>query len=165
MFCPMIISARDIPHEGEDFDFQEDGLSVKGFIYPLKNGFDISGEVEAEIDTECSFCTSPMKVPVKEKFHEMMMIEGKIARQLKEVDVDPNDLEIHYVNGNEIDLRPIVDELVGLNMPIQPKCTQEVNANGQPLCVEGSPYQKYLQQNVESPLKSPFEVLKNLKKN
>ena len=161
----MIISVRDIPHEGQNFEFQEDGIVVKGFIYPLKGGFDINGEVDAKIDTECSFCTEPMSIPFKEKFHEMMMLEGKIARQLKEVEVDPNDLEIHYVNGNEIDLRPIVDELIGVNVPIQPKCTTEVTKDGHPKCVEGSVYQKYLQEQGQMGLKNPFEVLKTLKKN
>jgi uncharacterized metal-binding protein YceD (DUF177 family) len=161
----MIISIRDIPHEGQAFDFNEDGIHVNGFIYPLKGGFDVNGEIDAQIGTECSFCAKNMTVPVKEKFHEMMMLEGKIARQLKEVEIDPHDLEIHYVNGNEIDLRPIVDEIVGVNMPIQPKCTTETTRDGHPACIEGSPYQKYLQENPESPLKNPFDVLKTLKKN
>lgn len=161
----MIISIRDIPNEGQNFDFDEDGISVKGYVYPLKNGFDISGEIDTKIETECSFCTKEMSIPIKEKFHEMMMLEGKIARQLKEVDVDPNDLEIHYVNGNEIDLRPIVDELIGVNMPIQPKCTTETTKDGHPACIEGSAYQEYLQKNPESPLKNSFDLLKTLKKN
>lgn len=161
----MIISIRDIPHEGQNFDFSEDGIHVKGFVYPLKGGFDVNGEIDAKIETECSFCTKEMTIPIKEKFHEMMMLEGKIARQLKEVEVDPNDLEIHYVNGNEIDLRPIVDELIGVNVPIQPKCTTELTEDGHPACIEGSPYQKYLRENPENPLKNPFDVLKTLKKN
>lgn len=165
MFCSMIISTLNIPHEGQSFEFNEDGIFVKGFIYPLKGGFDVSGEFEAKIDTECSFCAKDMSIPVKEKFHEMMMLEGKIARQLQEVDVDPNDLEIHYVNGNEINLRPFIDEMIAVNMPIQPKCTTEVTKDGRPACIEGSSYEKYLQENHESPLKSPFDVLKTLKKN
>jgi len=161
----MIINIMNIPHEGQNFEFDEDGIKVKGFIYPLKNGFDVSGEIVASLKTECSYCSEDMQIPVKEKFHELMMLEGKIARQLKEVEVDPNDLEINYIEGNEIDLRPLVDEMVGVNMPIQPKCTEEVTKNGQPKCIEGTPYEKYLQQNTDLHIKNPFDVLKNLKKN
>lgn len=161
----MIINIRDIPHEGQNFEFNENGTHVKGFIYPLKNGFDITGEIVANLETECSFCADPMQIPVKEKFHEMVMLQGKIAKQLKEVEVDPNDLEIHYVDGNEIDLGPLVQEMIDVNMPIQPKCTEEVTKDGRPKCMEGSAYEKYLQNNPENPVKSPFDILKTLKKN
>lgn len=161
----MIISIINIPHEGQNFEFNEDGILVKGFIYPLKNGFDINGEIEASIKTECSFCAEDMQIPVKEKFHELMMLGGKITRQLQEEEVDPNDLEINYIQGNEIDLRPLVDEMIAVNMPIQPKCTEEVSKDGKPKCIEGSPYEKYLQENSSFNLKNPFDVLKTFKKN
>ncbi len=161
----MIIPISGIPHEGQHFQFDEDNIQVKGFIYPLKNGFDINGEIVAELKTECSFCTKDMSIPVREKFHEMMMLGGKISRQVKEVEIDPHEAEIHYVTGNEVDIRPIVDELIEVNMPIQPCCTSEVTAEGKPVCIKGSHYEKYLQNNPETPLKNPFEVLKNLKKN
>lgn len=114
----MIIPIRDIPNEGQNFEFNENGIHVKGFIYPLKGGFDISGEFDAYLETECSFCAEPMKIPVHEKFHELMMLKGKIARQLKEVEIDHNDLEINYFDGNEIDLGPIIHEMIDVNMPI-----------------------------------------------
>lgn len=162
----MIINIMNIPHEGQNFEFNEDGIQVKGFIYPLKDGFDVSGEIHASVKTECSYCTEDMQIPVKEKFHELMMMsDTKIARQLEDIEVDPNDLEINYIEGNEIDLRPLVDEMVGLNLPIQPKCTQETTKDGQPKCIEGTPYEKYLQENSGFSLKNPFDVLKNLKKN
>lgn len=161
----MIINIVNIPHEGQNFEFTEDNIHVKGFIYPLKGGFDVSGDIKAELETECSFCADSMQIPVQEKFHEMMMFEGKTARQLKEEEINHNDLEINYLEGNEINLRPLVDELIGLNMPIQPKCTEELTQSGQPKCIEGSPYEKYLQQNADLKLKNPFDVLKTLKKN
>ena len=161
----MILSIRDIPHEGQNFEFNEDGIYVKGFVYPLKGGFDISGEFDAHLETECSFCAEPMKIPVHEKFHELMMLQGKIARQLKEVEINHNDLEIHYVDGNEIDLGPIIHEMIDVNMPIQPNSTEEVTKDGRPKCIEGTAYEKYMAENAESPIKSPFDVLKNLKKN
>lgn len=161
----MIINIRDIPHEGQNFEFHENGTHVKGFIYPLKGGFDVNGEIDGFLETECSFCAEPMKIPVKEKFHELMMLQGKMARQLKEIEVDPNDLEIHYVEGNEINLAPLVQEMIDVNMPIQPKCTEEVTKDGRPKCTEGSAYEKYLQNAPETAPKSPFDILKTLKKN
>lgn len=161
----MIIPIRDIPTEGHNFEWTEGDIKVTGFIYPIKNGFDINGEITAKVPMDCSFCANTIKIPVKEKFHEMVMLEGKIAKQLQETTDTAADLEIHYVQGHEINLKPIIDEVIGVNMPIQPKCVQKGAPAGFPECVADWDYQKYFEDTKEMPVKNPFEVLKNLKKN
>jgi uncharacterized metal-binding protein YceD (DUF177 family) len=162
----MTLLIRDIPQDGQNFEWTEGKIKVKGFIYPIQGGFDLVGEISAHVSMDCSFCANTLEIPIQEKFHEVVVLGGgKIQGSQKEVELHQDELEVYYVDGPEIDLKPIVQQVVDVSLPLQPKCVQKGAPKGYPECIADWDYEKYTHQNDEKLRSNPFEVLKKLKKN
>jgi uncharacterized metal-binding protein YceD (DUF177 family) len=162
----MTLLIRDIPQDGQNFEWTEGKVKVKGFIYPIQGGFDLTGEISASVPMDCAYCTNSIEIPVKEKFHEVVVLGGgKLQGSSKEIELHKDELEVYYVNGSEIDLKPIVDQVVDVALPLQPKCVEKGAPADYPKCIADWDYQKFT--NTEAPIlrANPFEVLKKLKKN
>ncbi len=173
----ILITLREIPNEGlqrswsteelkktfKDLIGDQD-LTVKVYVYPINDGFDVSGEITAHIPMDCSFCANMLPIPVSEKFHEVMLMTNKHKpKDSKEDVVAPDELELSYINGNEMDLTTLVRDTISLALPIQPKCLKKGAPTGYPECKADWDYEKYFEKHEAQPLANPFETLKNLK--
>lgn len=171
----MFIPTHEIKNDVYSFSFSEQDkkvhkalsdilgdntITITGNIYPIKGGYDINGEIHAQVPTQCSFCAKDMTIPVNEKFHQVMLISSKNARNPA-----ANDFELSYISGTEIDLSEVVREILNVSVPIQPQCSEERGSEGRPVCIPESDYKKYFVNNSSKEDANPFSILKNLRKN
>jgi len=162
----MVLLIRDIPKDGQNFEWNENKTHVKGFIYPIQGGFDLSGHISSKVPMDCSFCTNLIDIPVEENFHEIIFLGApKTGTTKEEEEVQKDDLEVFYVDGPELHLLPIIQQVIDVSLPIQPKCVQKGAPKGYPECIADWDYEKFSHNGEEKLHNNPFEVLKNLKKN
>jgi uncharacterized protein len=177
----MIIKLNEINDDGEDFDFSSadeelaEGLSdvLKGKpftaqlrIVPAGDAFDVQGNFSVKVPEMCSLCAQDIDVPVKERFHEILLVGMKNKTDIKgsSEDFEDPDLNATHIKNFEFNVADFLREQILLAMPIQPKCSETC----QGLCVicgEDRNQKDCGHNPLEIPKKSAFSVLKDLKLN
>ncbi len=169
----MKLGIREIPSEGlrvnwtkEDLKFNDlQSLNVEAFILPIQGGFDVTGTIQAQVPMDCSFCANSLPIPVKEKFHEVLLLSTPKKKVLDDNDeevLEASGVDEFYIEGNEIDLTSLIRDTIETALPIQPKCVEKGAPKDYPTCKADWDYQSYLDQNSK-PLTNPFDALKSIK--
>lgn len=136
------INVVTIPEEGLNIDFSGD---TKWFqeSFPESNelGFTlqkvevtfnitrasstvfIKGGLSATLNLACSRCLEDVMLPVSGDFAYTM--EPKKPENREEVELEAEELEISYYEGDFIDLAPIIYEQVILQIPLKPLCSED----------------------------------------
>lgn len=98
-------------HLGEGLVAVQEGspLHIDLKLESLHEGVLASGSVTGQADGECSRCLAPVSLPVEVEFAELF---GYPADQ-------PFD---HQLDGDLLDLEPVVRDAVVLALPFQPEC-------------------------------------------
>ncbi len=98
-------------HFGEGLVAVQEGsrlhLDVK--LESLHEGILASGSVEGRADGECARCLAPVSLPVQVEFAELFGYPAD----------EPFD---HQLDGDLLDLEPVVRDAVVLALPFQPEC-------------------------------------------
>ncbi len=120
----------------------------------------LEGACAVEMQLTCVRCLDDFKWPLQNRFRYLLWPQLK-ASVSKEKELQQDDLEVFYFEGEYIDLRPLVREQIYLNLPQYPHCKEDClgmcsrcgeNLNTTPCaCPQDSRRQ------------SPFSVLQNLK--
>ncbi|MCU1473462.1 MAG: hypothetical protein JWQ92_1530 [Amnibacterium sp.] len=83
------------------------GIDVK--LESLHEGVLASGTVRTRADGECARCLAPVSLPVEVEFAELFAYPSE----------EPFD---HSLQGDTLDLEPVVRDAVVLALPFQPEC-------------------------------------------
>ena len=84
-------------------------LAVEVRLESLHDGILASGGVEGRADGECARCLAPVSLPVQVEFAELFGYPAD----------EPFD---HQLDGDLLDLEPVVRDAVVLALPFQPEC-------------------------------------------
>lgn len=177
----MIIHLKEIPSEGKSFDFSrrsgelndvlgdligEQDYKVHLDVTPVGNSFDVRGNIDATYSELCSFCASNFNLPVREKFHELVLLEDQNHIKGFDETWTPNEeIGVTAVDDTaEFNVSDLIREVLALAEPIQPACRPDCKG----LChVCGQDLNEATcgcagSQNLAD---SPFSILKKLKLN
>ena len=86
----------------------------------------VSGEVEAPLVGQCARCLEPIEDRIELDVQELFAYSGSTTEATSEED------EVRRVEGEHIDLEPMVRDLVVLSLPLAPTCTEDCAG----LCVD-----------------------------
>jgi len=97
---------------GSTFVPEDEQVRVELDLESVSNGVMVAGTILAPWEGECRRCLEPVRGTVEVKVQELFTDEG-----------DPD--EIYPIDGDELDLRPMVRDAVVLNLPLAPLCRPE----------------------------------------
>ena len=97
---------------GSTFVPEDEPIVVDLDLESVSNGVMAAGTIRAPWEGECRRCLDPVRGEVELAVQELFSTEG-----------DPD--EVYRLDGDEIDLRPMVRDAVVLNLPQAPLCRDE----------------------------------------
>lgn len=102
-----------------------DPVRVALRIQPAGGLFEVSGRILTRVEVPCSRCLKPTLVPLDASFdlayvRELPEIEGEEDEDGREISAE--EMGLVLLQGDEIDLREVVQEQVVLAMPFHPLC-------------------------------------------
>ncbi|SDL51235.1 uncharacterized protein SAMN05660642_00091 [Geodermatophilus siccatus] len=92
----------------------------------VMEGVLVSGEVDVPVAGSCARCLEPIEDTLELDVQELFAYEGSTTEATSEED------EVRRVEGEHIDLEPMVRDLVVLSLPLAPTCTEDCAG----LCVD-----------------------------
>jgi uncharacterized protein len=87
------------------------GLDIDLKLESLHEGVLASGSVHTQADGECARCLAPVSLPIDVEFAELFAYPSD----------EPFD---HALEGDTLDLEPVVRDAVVLALPFQPECVE-----------------------------------------
>lgn len=98
-------------HLGEGLVAVQEGTSIRLEVKleSLHEGILASGHVSTRVDGECARCLAPVSLPVEVEFADLFAYPAD----------EPFD---HQLDGDLLDLEPVVRDAVVLALPFQPEC-------------------------------------------
>jgi uncharacterized protein len=97
-------------------------LTAKQAVGSQESGeVDVAGTLQLDVELVCSRCLSLSKQTLTIPFHERFAQ----ASELNQVEDEEEDENVHYVNVDQVDLVPYVDENVMLALPYIPLCDEQ----------------------------------------
>ncbi|MEO8697374.1 MAG: YceD family protein [Acidimicrobiales bacterium] len=97
---------------GSTFVPEDEPVSVELDLESVSNGVMVHGMIRARWVGECRRCLEPVRGEVEVEVQELYSDSG---------DAD----EIYLIEGDDIDLRPLVRDAIVLNLPLAPLCRPE----------------------------------------
>lgn len=94
-------------------------IEVRATFESVDEGIYVSGTVEADVEGECSRCLDPVNEHFDVRFDELFTYPEKIPADLED------DEEIATLEGDVIDLGPLVHDSLALAAPFQPLCRED----------------------------------------
>ncbi|MGY1760343.1 YceD family protein [Geodermatophilus sp. SYSU D00779] len=92
----------------------------------VMEGVLVSGEVDVPVAGSCARCLEPIEDTLELDVQELFAYEGSTTEATSEED------EVRRVEGEHLDLEPMVRDLVVLSLPLAPTCTEDCAG----LCVD-----------------------------
>jgi uncharacterized protein len=86
----------------------------------------VSGEVDAPLVGSCARCLEPVEDTVELEVQELFAYAGSTTDETSEED------EVRFVEGDHLDLEPMVRDAVVLALPLAPVCSEDCRG----LCVD-----------------------------
>lgn len=93
-------------------------VEVKGEASKQGNLYYIAGEMDADADFVCARCLQKFQIHMNVPFQEVFTASAEVAAQ-------DQDGETFYVEGDEIELTPILEEDFLLEVPTVPLCRDD----------------------------------------
>ena len=101
-------------------------VSLRLRLESVMEGVLVSGEVEVPVVGSCARCLEPIEDTLELDVQELFAYAGSTTEATSEED------EVRRVEGEHIDLEPMVRDLVVLSLPLAPTCTEDCAG----LCVD-----------------------------
>jgi uncharacterized protein len=92
----------------------------------VMEGVLVTGEVDVPVTGSCARCLEPIEDTLELDVQELFAYAGSTTEATSEED------EVRRVEGDHIDLEPMVRDLVVLGLPLAPTCTEDCAG----LCVD-----------------------------
>jgi uncharacterized protein len=139
----MIIDLKAIPREGSrkfEFSLNKDWWQpgaendqVLGFNSPLKvriniyragDKYVLEGSLDGSLEVVCDRCLQPYHRDLKNEFR-LFLIPPPSDKGKAEIELMEDDMEVGFINDEEIDLGDVIKEQLFLSLPIKSLCTTE----------------------------------------
>src|SRR6195952_89561 len=101
-------------------------VSLRLRLESVMEGVLVSGELDVPIEGSCARCLEPFDDPLELDVQELYAYEGSTTVETSEED------EVRRVEGDYLDLEPLVRDTVVLSLPLAPVCTPDCAG----LCVD-----------------------------
>ncbi|HOP85447.1 MAG TPA: DUF177 domain-containing protein [Syntrophorhabdaceae bacterium] len=88
-----------------------------------KDTLSIKGNLDCIVYLTCSRCLDEFPYMINTKVDFKMMSQD-LAPHEPELELKRDEMDIYYYEGNEIELEPILNEEIMLNIPIKPLCKE-----------------------------------------
>ncbi len=92
----------------------------------VMEGVLVSGDVEVPVTGQCARCLEPVEDTLHLDLQELYAYEGSTTEATSEED------EVRRIDGEHLDLAPLVRDTVVLTLPLSPTCTPDCSG----LCVD-----------------------------
>lgn len=98
-------------------------VRLEGRVLPMGGGYLVDGSMDAEGSLVCSRCL----VPVSWKGNDRFSVELRHALDIADDDVelDKGDLDVVFINDDQLDIGSLAAEQVMLNLPMRILCQPE----------------------------------------
>lgn len=135
----MVIDLITLGNSPQKFDFSllPEEIDLESDLAKLKNTVnfkgtltkhiaqtDVEGEIEMELEVECTRCLQEIEGEFNFAF-EATFVAAEHYTSAKEAELNAADLDVSIIEGNEIDLKELVREQILLNLPEQVFCTED----------------------------------------
>jgi len=110
----------DLVSEGGQADFALDKVDVVGSVRRYSQSIAFTGHLETVLKTTCGRCLEDAQLPIKADFSYTLLPAAGTGKD--EVELQAEDLEIVYYDGDVIDLAPMIAEQVLLQIPMKVLC-------------------------------------------
>lgn len=89
----------------------------------LEPDYYLKGRLHYETEQVCSRCAEPLTLPIDGEFAMgLAHVEGAAEDTENTLSEESEELDIEYFRSNEIDLDPLLEEQILLNLPYTPVC-------------------------------------------
>ncbi len=138
-FTKMIIDLHTIEDSRAEFDFtvepneidleSEDAEIIKSAEVSgdIKKGIvqtDVAGEIKTGVRLECSRCLTSFEKKLEIPFTAVFVTTENYTEEA-EKELDESELDVSIFGGDKIDLKELVREQIGLNLPTKIFCGEE----------------------------------------
>ena len=98
-------------------------ISWRGTITNTGTGHLFQGKLEYEQTLTCQRCLAETSRPVEAKVELLLVSDGEEPTE-GELELEAEDLDIHYVADGIVDTEPLLMEQLQLNVPMSPLCRE-----------------------------------------
>lgn len=88
------------------------------------DSFRIAGPVKGAVTMACSRCLEEFSCSI-DTYLDIKLAPKGLMSQTAEAELRPDDLDVYYLDGDEIDLDPFVYDEVLLSVPFRPLCKED----------------------------------------
>ena len=101
-------------------------IALRLRLESVMEGVLVSGELDVPVVGSCARCLEPIEDTLSLDVQELFAYEGSTTEETSEED------EVRRVEGDHLDLEPLVRDTVVLSLPLAPVCTEDCAG----LCVD-----------------------------
>lgn len=112
---PSVLERPEVVHLGE--------VAWKGRITDTGTGHLFQGKLEYEQTLTCQRCLAETPLPVTAEMELLLVSEGEEPTE-GELELEAEDLDLHYVAGGNFDTDTILLEQLQLNVPMRALCSE-----------------------------------------
>ena len=99
-------------------------IECRGRVVPAAEGLLLRASLEYEQTLRCVRCLLPVAVPVRSEVELLIHVGGQEAMD-EERALEEQDLGVLFLEGPQLDTRPILIEQVQLGVPMKPLCKED----------------------------------------
>jgi uncharacterized protein len=96
----------------------------RGEVRRLDSGYLLRADLAYDQTLACQRCLASTTQPVEEEI-EILLVRHEPGAEEEERELEEDDLGVMVVDGDEVDLRPLLLEQMQLNVPMRPLCREE----------------------------------------
>ena len=121
---PDLISGAGSEAGPEDLHdaFTLEKVDIAGSIKRYRQSLSFTGHLKTVLETMCARCLEVARVPVEADFRYTLLPAAAPGQD--EIELQSDDLEVAYYDGEIIDLVPLVTEQVLLQIPMKVLCRE-----------------------------------------
>ncbi|HDI78967.1 MAG TPA: DUF177 domain-containing protein [Desulfobacteraceae bacterium] len=138
----MLVDLTSIDERGKDFSFFLDSswwhkvapeepfidieseIEVSVSIYKAGSHFVVDGKMEGVLLLSCDRCLERFSHPISSPF-KLYLEEITDIKDIEEAELSEGDLDIHYIQGKELELNNLLREQIFLSIPFKNLCTEQ----------------------------------------
>lgn len=95
-----------------------DDITVEASLESVDEGIYVTGTAHADVHAECSRCLDPVDDHLDVRFDELFSYPEKVPAELEDEDVP-------VLEGDVVDLGPLVHDAFAMAAPYQPLCRED----------------------------------------
>jgi uncharacterized protein len=158
--CDLRVSTADLPRLRAVCEEQDGKLEAALTLKERGGNVEVQGRLTGTVSVSCSRCAEPIPVPVDHEITVTMVPEAKGRALDADLRLSAGDLDVSFFDGEELDLREIVEEEV-LLFDADGTCVEDEDGR----CVRcGMTMEELFPEDTNDAVGHPFADLKHLLK-